>query len=144
MPDSDVFPVACAIDHSGLVPLVTTSIPAVCVIIAYLLFLRHSLDFQPMLDSAAGQLLIRFWFSHWGMDWLYNRMIVKPYVTVTQFNKRDVVDSLYQFIAETILLAHDFVTTSQTGQMRTYAVVMVAGLVVIFAIFVGLFTGVQP
>lgn len=144
VPVSDVFPVAGAIDHSGLVPLVTTSIPVVGVIIAYLIFLRHSFDVQPMLDSAAGQLLIRFWFSHWGMDWLYNRMIVKPYVTVTQFNKRDVVDSLYQFIAETILLAHDFVTTSQTGQMRTYAVVMVAGLVVIFAIFVGLFTGVQP
>jgi hypothetical protein len=40
-------------------------------------------------------------------------------------------------LAETVWLVHDFSTTTQTGQLRTYVVVMVAGLILLTAVVLG-------
>ncbi len=137
IPVTAVFPLADAIDHRGAIAIITPAVPIVGVLIAYLIFLRHSISITPWTESALGTNLNKFWFSHWAMDWLYDTLFVKPYVFVTRINKKDIVDWIYNFTAEVTWFIHDFSTTSQTGQLRTYAAVMVAGLVLIIAIFLG-------
>ena len=107
-------------------------------ILAYLIFLRGSLNFRFFTESRLGRSLNKFWFSHWAMDWLYNALFVHPYETVTRVNKNDFIDWFYNFTADVTWFIHDFSTTSQTGQLRTYAAVMVAGLVFAVAIFLGM------
>ena len=68
------------------------------------------------------------------MDWLYDTVIVKPYAWMAHINRMDIVDWFYNFTANVIRLLHDLATQSQTGQLRTYAGVMVLGLAAITAI----------
>ena len=60
IPVEAVFPAASTLDHTGLIPIVTAAIPALGVFIAYLLFLRRSVDISAMTQSSPGKSLIRF------------------------------------------------------------------------------------
>jgi len=137
VPVSSVFPMAAEVDHGGVIGFITPAVPIIGVLIAYLIFYLHKINIKPFTESGLGQRLIKFWFSHWAMDCLYDTLFVKPYEGITAFNKQDIVDWFYNFTAEVTGFIHDFSTTSQTGQLRTYAAVMVAGLVVIVGILLG-------
>lgn len=137
IPVQDVFPVAVPVSHEGAVALITPAVPIVGVILALLIFLYHRIDVSWWTGSSVGKLLNRFWFSHWAMDWLYDRVFVKPYEAIAAWNRKDVVDWFFNVTAETVHLLHDLSTQSQTGQLRTYAGVMVTGLVVVIAIAIG-------
>lgn len=139
VPVMDVFPAATGPAHDGLIAIITPAVPIVGVVIAYLIFLSHSIDISPWTDSKIGKALNRFWFSHWAMDWLYNTFIVKPYAWMADVNRMDIVDWFYNFSADVVRFLHDQTTQSQTGQLRTYAGVMVLGLAAITAI--ALFSG---
>ena len=80
IPVEAVFPAASTLDHTGLIPIVTAAIPALGVFIAYLLFLRRSVDISAMTQSSPGKSLIRFFHSHWAMDWLYEKIFVILYL----------------------------------------------------------------
>ena len=136
-PVSGVFPQAPAADHSGMIAVITPAIPIVGVIVAYLIFLSRRLDVSFWTDSNLGIQLRRFWFSHWAMDWLYERVFVKPYRRAAHWNRKDIVDRLYNVTAEATGFLHGLAARSQTGQMRTYAAVMVLGLVLIAAVSLG-------
>jgi NADH-quinone oxidoreductase subunit L len=134
IPVMEVFPAATVTVHDGLIAIITPSVPILGVLIAYLIFLSHSVDISVWTDSKIGKALNRFWFSHWAMDWLYDTVIVKPYAWMAHINRMDIVDWFYNFTANVIRLLHDLATQSQTGQLRTYAGVMVLGLAAITAI----------
>ncbi|MFT7244658.1 MAG: NADH-quinone oxidoreductase subunit L [Candidatus Azotimanducaceae bacterium] len=139
LPVADVFPAALEPAHGGAIATVTWLVPVIGVIIAYLIYLSHTISISAWTNSTIGKRLIRFWFSHWAMDGLYDRLLVRPYAWIARVNRRDIVDAVYNFIADLIGFLHDFTVQSQTGQMRTYAGVMVLGLVVMVAI--SLFSG---
>jgi NADH-quinone oxidoreductase subunit L len=137
VPVEDVFPKVDEVNHGGNMPYVIAGIPILGVLIAYLIFLKQALSFSFFSDSTIGRQLIRFWYSHWAMDWLYDHLFVKPYIALAKVNKNDFVDTIYNFLADTIWILHDYATTLQTGQLRTYLLVMVAGLVLLIAVFLG-------
>lgn len=136
-PLADVFPRAPGADHSGVIAVITPAIPIAGVVLAYLIFLSRRLDVSRWTDSRLGKRLERFWFSHWAMDWLYERVWVSPYRLVADWNRKDLVDRFYNATAEAIGFLHDRAARSQTGQMRTYAAVMVLGLVLMAAVALG-------
>jgi NADH-quinone oxidoreductase subunit L len=144
LPLADVFPSVIESSHGGIIAIITPAVPIVGVIIAYLIFLSHSISVSHWTNSSIGQALNRFWFSHWAMDWLYDTLIVKPYGWLARVNRKDIVDSFYNFIADLTWFLHDLITQSQTGQLRTYAGVMLLGLVVIAAITLFSGGGVLP
>ena len=137
IPVEAVFPAASTLDHTGLMPIVTAAIPALGVFIAYLLFLRRSVDISAMTQSSPGKSLIRFFHSHWAMDWLYEKIFVIPYTWLAKINRADFIDNIYGGIAVLMLWANKVSVQTQTGQLRTYAGTMVLGLVLIIALMLG-------
>ena len=137
IPVEAVFPAASTLDHTGLIPIVTAAIPALGVFIAYLLFLRRSVDISAMTQSPPGKSLIRFFHSHWAMDWLYEKIFVIPYTWLAKINRADFIDNIYGGIAVLMLWANKVSVQTQTGQLRTYAGTMVLGLVLIIALMLG-------
>jgi len=63
------------------------------------LFLKRPALAEELGRSGTGAFLSRFWFSGWGFDWLYDSVIVRPYVWVARLIKDDVFDFLYAGIA---------------------------------------------
>jgi NADH-quinone oxidoreductase subunit L len=137
IPVEAVFPAASTLGHTGLIPIVTAAIPALGVFIAYLLFLRRSVDISAMTQSSPGKSLIRFFHSHWAMDWLYEKIFVIPYIWLAKINRADFIDNIYGGIAVLMLWANKVSVQTQTGQLRTYAGTMVLGLVLIIALMLG-------
>ena len=137
IPVEAVFPAASTLDHTGLIPIFTAAIPALGVFIAYLLFLRRSVDISAMTQSSPGKSLIRFFHSHWAMDWLYEKIFVIPYTWLAKINRADFIDNIYGGIAVLMLWANKVSVQTQTGQLRTYAGTMVLGLVLIIALMLG-------
>ena len=64
--------------------------------------------------------LHRFWFADWGIDWLYDRLFVRPVVWIARVNKADVVDSIYDGLAS---LADLLLSRSQPDRNRQSALV---------------------
>ena len=99
----------------------------------------------------------RFWLAGWGFDWLYETVIVHPYVRLAEINKNDVFDWLvdrlvtrpYAWLAR--VNRGDFLdwifsriadlnagisralSTLQNGYVRWYAAGIAAGAIILIA-----------
>ncbi len=88
--------------------------------------------------SSAGRLLHDFWFADWGMDWLYDRLFVRPVMWAAHVNRDDVVDLVYDGAALLTRASYRALSITETGRVRWYAAGIAAGSIV-FVIIV-LFT----
>jgi len=87
-----------------------------------------------MVENPAGRVLHRFWFSDWGMDWLYDRLFVRPVVWIARVNKADVVDSIYDGLASLTTACYRVLSLTETGKLRWYAAWIAGGTVAFVAI----------
>ena len=87
-----------------------------------------------MVENPAGRVLHRFWFSDWGMDWLYDRLFVRPVVWIARVNKADVVDSIYVGLANLATFCYRVLSLTETGKLRWYAAWIAGGTVAFVAI----------
>ncbi|MFZ9430100.1 MAG: hypothetical protein ACO26F_10410, partial [Burkholderiaceae bacterium] len=85
-------------------------------------------------EGGIGRALHRFWFTQWGMDWLYDRLFVVPYVGLAKLNRRDFIDAFYNGTATVALALHGLVSDTQTGQLRWYALTMISGVLLLVSI----------
>jgi len=81
-----------------------------------------------------GGAVHRFWLAGWGFDWLYDVLIVQPFLWLARANKQDVLDAPYQGMAYVSLWSYRALRTSQTGNLRWYAAVIATGSVMIVAL----------
>ena len=132
-----VFPAAASPDHTGWLPMITMAVPIAGVLIAVLLFLWPRINLSWLTRFTPGRQITEFLFNHWAMDRLYDRLLVIPYKNIAVRNHRDIVDRLYDATADSVRYLHNLSTRSQTGQLRTYATVMVLGLILLGAIALG-------
>jgi NADH-quinone oxidoreductase subunit L len=128
--------------------------------LAYVFFLRRPDWSAKLASSPVGSALGRFWFSGWGFDGMYERLIIHPYVRLAQLNKDDVFDWMavwlvarpYVVIAG--FLKEDFfdrffswigalnaavaraLRTLQSGLTRWYAAGIVVGAILLIAMAV--------
>jgi NADH-quinone oxidoreductase subunit L len=78
--------------------------------------------------------LQQLWFSGWGFDWLYDRLLVRPFQWLTRRSARDLVDVPIRGLAQVAVLGHRGLQWTQTGRLRWYAMGLAMGTVVILAI----------
>jgi NADH-quinone oxidoreductase subunit L len=83
--------------------------------------------------SPVAQTVRRFWFSAFGFDWLYDRLLVKPFLWLVQVNRNDVFDQAISTVPTMLTWVNVLSTRTQTGRMRWYAATMAAGAVLILA-----------
>jgi NADH-quinone oxidoreductase subunit L len=83
------------------------------------------------------QKIQHFWFSGWGIDWLYDRVFVKPYYGLARVLKSEPVGALYNLIVRVNQSLNHWLSEGQSGQMRRYIASIVFGLIVLLAILVG-------
>ena len=95
-----------------------------------LFFIRNRQYADSLMASPTGRLLHAFWLSDWGLDWLYDRVFVRPVVWMATINRRDAVDSVFSAIAWINRSAHYALSRTQTGSLRWYAAVVGAGAVI--------------
>ncbi|SEA32301.1 NADH-quinone oxidoreductase subunit L [Microbulbifer marinus] len=88
--------------------------------------------------AAEASTLAKFWFSGWGFDWLYDLLLVKPFVFLAQINRNDIVDALYRGAAATSRQLNLLLSSSQNGQVRWYMTTLVAGSILFLALLVAL------
>ncbi len=105
------------------------------VFIAYLVYLRR-VRAATILDTSAVQRLHRFWLAGWGFDWLYDRVLVRPFLWFAQLNRDDAVDAVYDGVAFSSRVSHAYLSRTQTGRVRWYAGWLVAGSLAAIAIAV--------
>jgi NADH-quinone oxidoreductase subunit L len=75
-----------------------------------------------------------FLFSGWKFDQLYNFLFVKPFVFITRINKSDIIDKMYNGIAEASLRLNSWFSVSQNGSLRLYIVGVLAGILFIITL----------
>jgi len=102
--------------------------------LAYALYVRR----RPVVDALAanpvGGALRRWWFADWGMDWLYDRLFVRPVVWIAHVDRHDVVDTVFTGIARAAEAGHAGLSGTETGRLRWYAAGIAAGSVLFVAI----------
>jgi len=102
----------------------------------YVAFRRRPAFVQALIQSHSGVALQHFWETDWGMDWLYDRTVVRPFVWLAQINRTDVIDAFYGGLARLAETAYGLLSSSQTGQVRWYAAGIAAGSAIILIIAV--------
>ena len=85
-------------------------------------------------ERFAASPLRKWWLAGWGFDALYDFLIVRPLVTIANWNRRDIIDSLYNGAAILVRFTHVLVSHSQTGRLRWYAGGIALGTVVLLLI----------
>ena len=85
----------------------------------------------PLLDR-----LRQWWYAGWGFDWLYDRLLVRPYTWLAEVNRHDVLDLPFTAIAQLNELMWLLLSRTQTGSLRWYAAGIVLGSVLTITILV--------
>ena len=104
--------------------------------LSYLLFLRKSRVAERAAETEFGRALHQFWFAGWGFDWLYNAVLVRPFVFFARVDRNDAIDLIYRAMAGLTQILHDRLSLTQNGQVRWYATGIAIGAVIILAIVV--------
>lgn len=84
--------------------------------------------------SPFGSGLHEFLLKGLGFDWLYDLLIVKPYVWLSNINKNDITDKIYSGISGFTVQLHDLLKRTITGNLRWYAAGIAIGIVVTLTI----------
>ncbi|MHB8991474.1 MAG: NADH-quinone oxidoreductase subunit 5 family protein, partial [Chloroflexota bacterium] len=102
--------------------------------LAYLFFLRSPNLAAGLVRTPWGATLRHFWMVGWGFDWLYHNLFVRPVVWFANANRNDFVDLLYTGIAGLGRLLWGFLSATQSGVVRRYAMGIAIGAAILIAI----------
>ncbi len=109
-------------------------LPMLGFVAAWWVFIKGKIDTDKLTESGIGASLHRFWFTQWGMDWLYDKIIVTPYTWLANFNRNDFIDLIYNGTASLVRFCHNVMSETQTGQLRWYATTVAFGLLILITI----------
>ena len=122
--------------HADAIALLTVGVPMIGILLGYLIWGNQAIPVDKLAASSVGQRLQRFFHGGWGFDWIYDRVIVNPFVRLAQVNKSDFVDLMFTSIASLTAGIHRIVKRTQTGELRWYATNMVVGLLLVVLIVI--------
>ena len=97
------------------------------ILIAYFLYLRRPRARERLVAAPAARALHRFWLSGWGFDWLYDRLLVRPFLWFAHANRADFIDAIYNGVAFSSRVGHVLLSRTENGRMRRYAGWITAG-----------------
>jgi NADH-quinone oxidoreductase subunit L len=134
IPVHEIFPAVEEHHPSVAAQAVMILLPMLGGLVAWWVFVKGGINTDKLTAGGIGKALHRFWFTQWGMDWLYDRVFAQPYTALAKINKRDFIDFFYNGTAKLTLVLHGLVSDTQTGQLRWYAITMISGVLLLVSI----------
>jgi len=135
IPLDSVFPVLFNHEHGfDAVAVGTAAAPLIGLSIAAWFYFTGRFSAQSPADSGLAKRMRTFFFNGWGIDALYGAWVVRPFKTIAELNKNDVLERAYSALASLCRAGQRMVGATQTGNIRWYASSMALGAVVIIAI----------
>jgi len=134
LPLESVFPESHAHSINHLVEGISIAIPVIGVFIAWLIYAKNTISIAAFTESSFGTTLRGFWKGGWGIDTLYNGLLVSPFVAVSTAMRGEWLDKIYHGVVGLCVALHQGFSNSQTGKTRGYAISMVFGLIVLMTI----------
>jgi NADH-quinone oxidoreductase subunit L len=100
------------------------------VLLAFYLFFRHSRYAEKINHSKVAD----FFLQGWGFDKIYESLVVRPVVWLSQVDEKDFIDLWNKGLAKLFGLLNRLIGFTQNGKIRWYAMVLAIGLVVLITI----------
>ncbi len=82
------------------------------------------------IEGLASSLVYRFLSAGWGFDWMYDRVIVRPFAGFARINAGDGLDALSRWVVSVCGFAARILRRTQSGRLRWYAAAAGAGTVI--------------
>jgi NADH-quinone oxidoreductase subunit L len=70
------------------------------------------------------------------MDWLYDRLFVRPLVWMANVGKADPIDGFYTGVGRLNEIAWRGLSLTQSGRLRWYAATIAAGTIVLIGVVI--------
>ncbi|WP_438765079.1 NADH-quinone oxidoreductase subunit L [Kushneria sp. TE3] len=93
------------------------------------LFLGRRRLVTSLAQTKEGDRLWRFFNSAFAFDWLYNRILVRPFLFIARLHRLDWVNSLMNLWPGLALMLNGLLSDTQSGRLRWYAAVMTGGAI---------------
>jgi NADH-quinone oxidoreductase subunit L len=122
---------AVVVKEAGHSEILFQAISAIIVLAGIYLAYRIYLKKPALSDSFNHSRLNKFFEKGWGFDNLYNVILVKPVVWLSEIDKDDIFDWLNIGISRLALLANRLLGITQNGKLRWYLMSFTIGIVLI-------------
>ncbi|MBF7140730.1 MULTISPECIES: NADH-quinone oxidoreductase subunit L [Pseudomonas] len=106
------------------------------ILLAALLFLGKRRFVTAIANSGLGRVLSAWWFAAWGFDWIYDKLLVKPYLWISHVLRRDPMDRGIGLVPRLVKGGNAAMSRTENGQLRWYAASLAFGAVVVLGIVV--------
>lgn len=116
--------------------LIAAMVSIIGIYAAYRLYLGKPRSAERIGALPAAPAIHRLWFSGWGFDWLYERIFIRPFLWIARTNKDDFVDLLYGGVAWYNRMFHSWLSLTQSGKVRWYAMGITLGAIITIGIAV--------
>jgi len=103
-------------------------------VLAWLFILRKPSLATSLAKNPAGAALHRFWLSDWAMDWLYERIFVRPVLWIARIGRGDIIDGSYDGLALLSEGGWRALRSTQSGKLRWYAAGIAGGTIIFIAV----------
>ena len=120
--------------HFDPIALLTMVMPLLGIAVGYLVYRKGIVDLEAFGANPVVQKLKLFFFGGWGFDWIYDRVVVNPFVWLAHRNKSDFVDAFFNSTATVVRMLHNAATISQNGRLRWYLWNMSIGLIFVIIV----------
>ncbi|RKR07447.1 NADH dehydrogenase subunit L [Kushneria sinocarnis] len=95
--------------------------------VAAAFFLGQRRAITALAESPKGRQTWHFLYSACGFDWLYDRLFVRPWLFIARLHRRDWINALVDLWPGLALACNGLLSTTQSGRLRWYAGVFIAG-----------------
>jgi len=113
--------------------ILTSALVLAGVLVAYWGVVGRPAPLRRLAEWRPAVALRRLWFAGWGFDWLYDRLLVRPYAWLARANRRDVLDLGPEAVAGACRLLYGWLSRTETGRVRGYAAAVLLGVILIIA-----------
>jgi NADH-quinone oxidoreductase subunit L len=121
-------------DHDVVLQSAASAVSVIGIFLAYRFYFIKPTWSVALLQWPSAAFLHRLWYEGWGFDALYNRLLVRPFVSLAQLNRNDLVDTVYSATAWLNVVTHKVLSQTQTGHVRLYTAGVVSGAVILLGI----------
>ena len=124
------------VDTGTIVPIVLPIIALAGLCWACVLYVWRPEWIGRVSETAAGSMVHAYLLSGWGFDWVYDRLVVRPFARLAEWNRKDVVDRGSDAVAWVSTVSSTVLSLTQTGNIRWYAAAITLGALVAIGILV--------